>query len=138
MMTFLRKHTALILISLLLAMCVLAWSFPSARPVLGIVFLSLSFLIVSSTLVHKHMETYRKEVIPRSVFLRNIALDLTGTGLAMISAGLLARVAAELTTRQIDDNLLRFTAGILLGLSIGLVVGSFVKQTWGRFVKTPS
>jgi hypothetical protein len=135
-MTFLRKHTTLILISLLLAMCILAWYFPSARPVLGIVFLSLSFLLVSSTLVHKHMEAYRKGAISRSVFLRNIALDLTGTGLAMISAGLLARVAAELATRQIDDDLLRFAAGILLGLLIGLAVGGLVKQTWGRFVKT--
>jgi hypothetical protein len=56
----------------------------------------------------------------------------------MISAGLLARVAAELATRQINDDLLRFAAGILLGLLIGLVVGSLVKQTWGRFVKIPS
>jgi hypothetical protein len=137
-MTFLRKHTTLIMISLLLALCNLAWSFPSARPVLGIVFLSLSFLIVSSALVHKHMETYRQGAIPRSVFLRNIALDLTGTGLAMISAGLLARVAAEVATRQIDDDLLRFVAGILLGLLIGLAVGSLMRQTWGRLVKTPS
>jgi hypothetical protein len=137
-MTFLRKHTTLILVSLLLAMCVLAWSFPSARPVLGIVFLSLSFLIVSAALVQKHLDLYRKGAIPRSVFLRNVALDLTGTGLTMIMAGLLARVAAELATRQIDHDLLRFAAGILLGLLIGLVVGGLVKQIWGRFVKLSS
>jgi hypothetical protein len=46
-----------------------------------------------------------------------------------------SRIAAEVAIGQIDDDLLRFAAGIWLGLLIGLVVGGLMTQTWGTACK---
>lgn len=136
MTTLLTKHSTLILISLLLVLFVLAWLFPSAGFALGVTFLLLSFLIASFVIVQKHKELYRQGGITRSIFLRNTSLAITGTGLAMVCAGLLGSFLAEMGTRQIGDDLTRFVTGILIGILTGIAVGVFVSHTLGRFVKT--
>ena len=136
MTTLLTKHSTFILISLLLVLFALAWLFPSAGFVLGVTFLLLSFLVASFVVVHKQKELYRHGKISRSMFLRNTFLGMTGTGLAMICAGVLGRFLAEMVTRQIGDDLTRFAIGILIGILTGIAVGIFASHTWGRFVKT--
>ena len=135
MTAFFKKHCTLILISFLVTLLVLAWIFPSERLFLGITFLLFSFLIASLAVIEKQREAYRLGKLTRAVFLRNTILEITGTGLAMLLAGLLGRYVAQAATQQIGDELIRVIAGIGIGLLVGISVGTLAKITWGRFVK---
>ena len=135
MTAFFRKHSTILLISLLIVLLALARLFPSAGLKLGIVFLLFSLFIASSAVVEKHKDAYRQGKLTRADFIRNAAVEISGTLLAMVLAGLLGRLAAGLATQGIDHDLLRVTAGILTGLLVGIGVGALAKQTWGRFVK---
>ena len=134
----LAKHSALILISLLLALFALAWLFPSAGPVLGVTVLVLSFLLVSFVVLQKHRDLYRQGSISRSLFLRNTLLEIAGAGLAMVCAGLLGRWLAGLLTPGIEDTLVRFVAGIGIGLLAGISMGSLLSKALGRLLRTSS
>lgn len=135
MATSLTKHAHFVLISLLVVLLLLAWFFPSAGLVLGIAFLLLSFLIVSFVVIRKQREAYRSGRTTRGAFVWNTVLEIAGAGLAMVAAGLLGRSFAGIATAQIDNDLLRFTAGIAIGLLTGLGVGFLLSQTWGRLVR---
>jgi len=52
----------------------------------------------------------------------------------MLIAALLGNYIAELATRQIENDLRRFIAGIFIGLLVGICVGLFVKHTWERLL----
>lgn len=135
MAAFFRKYSTLLLFLVLLTLLVLAWLFPSAGLMLGIIFLLFSFFIASFALLEKHRVAYRQGKIRRSVFIRNAVLEITGILFAMFLAGLLGRYIAEMATRQMDNDLIRIIAGILVGLLVGIGVGAFAKKTWGRFSK---
>jgi len=135
MTTFFRKYSTPILFLLLLALLTLAWLFPSAGLILGIIFLLFSFFIASSAVLEKHRKAYRQGKIRRSIFIRNVILEMTSILLAMFLAGLLGRYMAGIATRQIDNDLTRVIAGIMVGLLVGMGVGTFVRKTWGRFAK---
>lgn len=135
MNTFFKKHSTIILISLLIVLLALARLFPSAGLVLGAIFLTFSFFIASSVVIEKHKEAYRQGKLTRADFIRNAVVEITGTLLAMILAGLLGRLAAQFATQGISHDLLRVAAGILTGLLVGIAVGMATKRTWGRFVK---
>ena len=128
MMAFLRKHSTLILMSLLLTMLALAWLFPSAGLKLGIVFLLLSFFIASLLLLEKHQKAYREGKIKRGIFIRNGALEISGVFLVMLLAGPLGRRLAEVVTQGIGHDLVRPVAGIVIALLVGLGVGTLVRK----------
>ena len=130
-----KKHSTIILISLLLTLLILAWLFPSAGLKLGIVFLLASLGIASSIAIEKHRKAYVQGRITRGIFIRNAVLEIIGILLAMVLAGLLGRSVAEVATRQISHELTKILAGILTGLLVGMGVGAFAKRTWGRLVK---
>ena len=138
MAAFFRKHSTPILFLLLVTLLILACLFASAGLILGIIFLLFSFLIASSAVLEKHREAYRQGKIRRSIFIRNVILEMTSILLAMLLAGLLGRYMAEIATRQIDNDLTRVIAGIMVGLLVGMGVGTFVRKTWGRFAKIDS
>jgi hypothetical protein len=138
MTTLLRKYSTPILISLLLAVLLLAWLFPSAGFFLGIIFLIFSFFITSAAVIAKHREKYREGKITRSVFIRSVSLEIAGIWLAMILAGLLGRAIAGIATQQITNELIRLIMGVVIGLLVGISVGLFVSQTWSRIVKVAS
>ena len=135
MTAFFKKHSTLILASMLVTLLILAWIFPSERLFLGITFVLFSFLIASLAALEKHMETYHQGKSTRSLFLRNTVVEITGTGLAMMLAGLLGRQAAQVAAQQVGDDLLRVLVGIIVGLLVGMGVGALARKTWGRFVK---
>jgi hypothetical protein len=135
MTTFFRKHSTPILFLLLLILLILAWLFPSAGLLLGIIFLLLSFFIASSAVLGKHNEAYRQGRIRHTVFIRNAVLEITGILFAMVLAGLLGRYIAQIATQQMDNDLIRVIAGITIGLLVGIGIGFVVKQTWCRLVK---
>ena len=138
MATFFRKYSTPILFFLLVTLLILAWLFPSAGLILGIIFLLFSFFIASSAVLEKHREAYRQGKIRRSIFIRNVILEMTSILLAMLLAGLLGRYMAGIATRQIDNDLTRVVAGIMVGLLVGMGVGTFARKTWGRFAKIDS
>ena len=138
MATFFRKHSTPILFLLLVTLLILAWLFPSAGLILGIIFLLFSFFIASSAVLEKHREAHRQGKITRGIFIRNILLEGTGILLAMLLAGLLGRYMAEIATRQINNDLIRVIAGIMVGLLVGMGVGTFARKTWGRLARIDS
>ncbi|HEX5941938.1 MAG TPA: hypothetical protein VFY66_06640 [Anaerolineales bacterium] len=137
MTAFLTKHSTTILMSGLMILLILAWIFPTAGLKLGIAFLLLTFFIASLAVLEKHKKAYRKEKVTRGVFIRNAVLEINGTFLVMLLAGLLGRYAAQITTQQIGNDLIRVGAGIGVGLLVGLGVGMLAKKTLRRLVDVP-
>jgi hypothetical protein len=135
MTAFFRKHSTPILFFLLVTLLILSWMFPSSGLLLGILFLLLSFFIASSAVLQKHREAYLQGRITRRVFLRNVLLECTGIVLAMLLAGVLGRYMAGIATRQIRDDLIRVSAGIMVGLLVGMGVGTCARKTWGQLAK---
>src|SRR5688572_16375361 len=107
MTVFITKHSTMILMSWLGVLLILAWIFPTAGLRLGIAFLLLSFLIASFVVLEKHKKAYQTGKITRGIFIRNAALEVSGTFVIMLLAGLLARSAAEVATQQIGDGFIR-------------------------------
>jgi len=134
MVTFLRKHSTILLISGLLTLLLLAWVFPASGLKLGIGFLLLSFLVASVAVLEKHQKAFRNGELRRGVFIRNATLEVSGTFLVMLLAGLLGRYAAEVATQQIEQDLLRVVAGLGVGLVVGISVGVLAKRTLRRLV----
>jgi hypothetical protein len=135
MTAFFKKYSTIILISFLVTLLILSWIIPSERLFLGITFLLFSFLIASAAVIEKQKEPYRRGRITRGAFIRNAALEIIGTGLAMIAAGMLGKHAAELATQQIGNDLIRIIAGMMVGLLVGVSVGALARKTWGRLVR---
>jgi hypothetical protein len=137
MAAFITKHSTIILMSGLAILLVLAWILPAAGLKLGIAFLLWTFFVASLVVLEKHKKAYRKEEITRNVFLRNAVLEVSGTFLVMLLAGLLGRYSAEAVTQQMRNDLLRMGAGIGVGLVVGLGVGILAKKTLRRLVDSP-
>ena len=132
-----KKHSTIVLLSLLVVLLALAWIFPSAGLKLGIIFLLLIFCIASLMVLEKHCTAYRKGQITRNVFIRNAVLEISGTWVVMLLAGLLGRHAAEFAAQAIDHTLTRVITGIAVGLVVGLAVGGLGKRTLRRLVEVP-
>ena len=137
MAAFITKHSTILLMSGLVILLLLAWIFPAAGLKLGIAFLVLSFLIASLVVLEKHKKSYRKQELTRNVFIGNAVLEISGTFLVMLLAGLLGRYAAQITTQQIGNDLIRVGAGSGVGLLVGLGVGLLAKKTLRRLVDVP-
>jgi hypothetical protein len=134
MAAFITKHSTILLMSGLAILLVLAWILPVAGLKLGIAFLLWTFFVASLVVLEKHKKAYRKEEITRNVFIRNAVLEMSGTFLVMLLAGLLGRYAAEVVTQQIEHVLMRVIAGIGVGLVVGIGVGALAKRTLRRIV----
>ena len=137
MTTFITKHSTVILLSGLLMLLILAWVFPTSGLRLGITFLLLSFLVATLVLLEKHKKAYRSGKITRSIFIRNVTLEISGTFLIMLLAGILGRYVAEVATHHIVNDLTRMVTGIGVGLVVGLGLGFLAKKTLSRLVDIP-
>jgi len=135
MTAFFTKHSTIILISGLATLLLLAWVFPSAGLKLGVIFLLLSFLIASLTVLEKQKKAYRKGQITRGVIIRNAAVEISGGFTVMLLAGVLGRNAAEIATQQIGNEVVRLVAGVAVGLLVGLGVGLLAQKTLRRLVE---
>ena len=52
----------------------------------------------------------------------------------MILAGWLGHYMAQITTKQINNELTQLIAGIVIGLLVGIGVGILVNRTWARML----
>lgn len=138
MTAFFKKHSTLILISLLLTFLVLSWSIPAERLFFGITFVFLSFLVGSAAILGKYDEAYRNDKITRLVFIRKAALEIGGTLTIMLLAGLLGRYVAVVATQSIGDDILRVIAGLAVAVLVGIGVGFPAKKMLRRLVEVPT
>jgi hypothetical protein len=138
MTAFFNKHATLVLASFLAALLILSWVIPSERLFFGITFVLFSFLVAGAAVLEKHREAYRQGRVRRGVLCRNILLEITGVGIAMLLAGLLGKYAAGLAAQQVEGGPLRLVAGLVVGLLAGLGVGVLARRTWRRLVRAAS
>ena len=134
MTTVFRNHSTLISIALFLAILITIWLFPSTGLMLGIIFLLFSFVVASSAIFNKHREAYLQGKITRVIFMRNILVEIIGILLALILAGLCGPYIAKIATGQINNDLTRLIAAIIISLLAGMGIGVLVKRAWARFV----
>ena len=131
-----KKYLPIIFVTLLLAIIIFLWQYPSFTSALGIAFLLFSLAAAISSIFKKQREAYLQSKITRGAFMRNVLLEIFGILLAMALAGLLGRYIAEIAIKPIHSDLTKLIAGIVIGLLVGLGLGIIVIRTWGRLVKT--
>lgn len=126
-----KNRVTLLLGALFVTTLILAWWLPAAASTLVKLLLGLSFALASLSAIQKNRGLYQQGKITRAVLIRNTLLEVFGTLLVMLLAGLLGRQAAQLATNRIDNLLIKFLAGIGVGLLVGLGTGFLVKRVWG-------
>ncbi len=129
------KHSLLTL-TIILLMLIIAWRLPSIRWAFMMILLLFGVLRALAEVVSKQRGAYVQGEITLSLFLRNLAVEIVGLFSAMILAGWLGRSLAQLATNQIQDELIKLVAGLVVGLLAGMGIGFFIKRTWGRLVKS--
>jgi ABC-type transport system involved in cytochrome bd biosynthesis fused ATPase/permease subunit len=134
MIALLRKYPTISLVLFLIILLILAWLFPPLGLLLGVIFLLFTLVIASFTIVRKHEEAYHRGEISRIVFIRNVILEILGILFTMAFASLLAKYLAEIATKQIYNDFIKFMAGLCLGLFVGLAVGVFIQRVLKKVV----
>ena len=134
MLTSFKKYSTLISLLLVLLLLVAAWFYPSLGLVLGTALLVLTLALACISVVKKHRKSYLQGEITYSVFMRNVALEISGILLATACAVLLGNYIALIATQSISDMLIRFAAGVFVGLLIGIAIGTLVRKFWNRFL----
>ena len=137
MITSLKKYSTIVSLLLVLLLFVVAWFYPSVGLILGTILLFLALAMAWITVIQKHRKSYLQGEITYFVLMRNVALEITGILLAMICAAFLGNYIAVVATRSINDSLVRFAAGVFVGLLAGMFIGLAIQKVWGRLLRTP-
>jgi hypothetical protein len=137
MLTWLSKHIAITSLLLIAVLIVVSLLSPSVGGILGTIILLFGLVLTGFTLIRKHRASYLQGQISRVVYIRNAIFEIIGVLMAMFLAAWIGNQIALLATRQIDNALTRFSAIILIGLTIGVIVGTLVKKTWNSLLKIP-
>jgi hypothetical protein len=111
-----------------------AWFYPSLGFMLGTTLLVLTLVMACIAVIQKHRKSYLRGEITYYVFMRNIALEISGILIATACAALLGNYLALVATRSIGDTLLRFAVGVFVGLLIGIAIGTLVRKFWNGFL----
>ena len=135
MATIVKKYSTIISILLVLLLFMIAWLYPSTGLILGVIFLVVTLVMACIGVIQKHRKSYLQGETTYFVYMRNVALEISGILLAMLCAAYLGNYIALLATRSISDILVRFAAGIFVGLLVGMVIGSAIRKLWGQFLK---
>lgn len=120
----------------LLIFAIVVGRFSLIAPILGITFLLCSLAVGIVSIFKKHRQAYLESKTTRSVFARNVSIEILGILLAMVVAGLLGRYLAQITTAQIANEFTKLIAGIFIGLLAGTGIGILTTRTLGRILKT--
>ena len=132
MIILLKKYMSLIS---LLALLVVLSQFPTTMHTISDILLSVSLTIAFSLTIKKYRAAYLQNKITRSVFVRNVLVEIFGILLAMALAAFLDRYISQIVTGHISNDLKKLIAGIVIGLLVGTGIGLLVKRVWGSFVK---
>ena len=134
MLTSLKKNLATISVLLIMLLLVVAWIYPSLGFVLGTSLLFLVIVMACIVVIQKHRKSYHQGEITYLIYMRNVALEITGILLATVCAAFLGNYIALMATQSIGDTLIRFAAGVFVGLLIGIAIGAIVRKLWSRFL----
>ncbi len=134
MLTSLKKYSTIIASLLLLLLFVVAWFNPALGLVLGTIVLVLSLVMACIAVVQRHRKSYLEAEITYFIFMRNVALEISGILLAAACAVFLGNYIALVATQSIGDMLIRFAVGVFVGLLIGIAIGAMVRKFWNRFL----
>ena len=134
MLTSLKKYSTIISLLLVLLLLVVAWFYPSLGLILGTILLVVTLVMAYIAVIQKHRKSYLRGEITYYVFMRNVALESTGILLATACAALLGNYIARIATQSIGDVLIRFAAGVFVGLLIGIATGTLIRNFWNRFL----
>jgi len=97
------------------------------------------FIIAAMSLfgvLRNEVNLYREQRISRNGLIRNVFFEAIGILFAIILAFLVGRYVIEIATGRIDNSLVRFAAGIVIGLLTGMGVGFLVNRTWGQLARS--
>jgi len=134
MTTFFKKYQTPIFAFLILALFISVWLFPSTAMWLGLIILRSCLIATSYMIIRKQQQAYLQGKISRTILIRNVCIEITGILIALILAGLLGRILAEIGTRSLSNDLIRLIAGIVIGLLVGLAVGGFIRWSWTKLM----
>jgi hypothetical protein len=136
MLTSLKKYSTVTSLLLVCLLFVVTWFYPSVGIVVGTSLLFLALAMACIAVLRKHRKSYLQGDITYYIFIRNIALEISGILLAMICAAFLGNYVATIATQSIDDGLIRFAAGVFVGLLAGMMIGLAIQRVWGRLVRS--
>ena len=134
MLTSLKKYSTIVSLLLVLALFALTWFYPSTGLMLGTILLVLTLGMACVSVFKKHRKSYVQGKIPYLIFMRNVAMEITGILLATACAAYFGNYIALVATQSIGDMLIRFAAGVAVGLLIGIAVGVLIRKLWNRYL----
>jgi F0F1-type ATP synthase assembly protein I len=131
------KHIVSLTISILflLALFLTARLYPSIGIPLGMIVLLFGLVTSIYMIIKKNREVCLQGKISSAVAIRNSFLEIIGILLAMVLAGWVGRMLAELVTAQIGHETIRLVAGLVTGLLAGAVTGALLKGLSSRMLK---
>ena len=100
------------------------------------ILLFISFAVAIYSVVQKQIKLYREKPTSRVKLARNLLFEIMGVLLAMGLAGLLGRTIAQIGTAQINNELTKLIAGLVMALLAGMAIGTLVTRIWRRLIKT--
>jgi hypothetical protein len=129
MFSILQKSWPFISITLLIALIVSLFTYPSLSSWLSVIMLISSLGMAIFFITQKHLPPYKQGQLTRIKFTRNILLDLLGLLLTIGAASYLGGMAGRWASNY----------GLWTGFAVGMVVGFAgalgVRSAWGRMVK---
>ena len=128
MLILIIAYLSILLIALLVV--------PGWAGALTSIVLFISFSIAIYSVVQKQIRLFREKSTSRVKLAWNVLFEIMGVLLAMVLAGLLGRTIAQIGTAQINNELTKLIAGIVMALLAGMAIGTLVTRTWGRLIKT--
>ena len=134
MLTLLKKYSTITSFLLVLLLFAVAWFYPSTGLMLGTILLVLTLGMACIGVIKKHRASYIQGKITYLIFMRNVAMEITGILLATACAAYFGNYIALIATQSISDTLLRFAAGVFVGLLIGIAIGAVIRKFWNRYL----
>jgi hypothetical protein len=113
---------------ILVSTLVLTGLFPSSRGIIHVTFLSVSLALASLVVVAKNREAYRQGKLARRAFVGHSIFDVFSILLAMVGAGLLANVIAQMMNVQVGSNIVRIVAVIAVSVLAGMGIGVLMRR----------
>jgi hypothetical protein len=101
---------------------------PAVRFALMVILLLFSVVLGITAVITKYRRNYLQGRISLGALLRNTLMEISALLLLLILAGWLGRSIAVMTTQQVNNEFLKFIAGITVGLLVGIAVGFIVNQ----------
>jgi hypothetical protein len=130
MTAFIKNHSPIFWVLILVTMLVLTWLFPSFRLIIEVTFLLVSLALASLVVVAKNWEPYQQGKLTRGALVGHSIFDIFSIVLAMASAGLAANFIAQLMMSQAGgrQSVVQIAAVIVVSLLAGISIGLLMKR----------